>query len=87
MVNVPAEKILVTISAFVKSGNTPMPMLFIAMTYGLLAPVPVSPASSKPTNVGSFDGSIIPTHKAPTMKNRPNRKYIVLKAVLIVLRG
>lgn len=50
----PAEKILVTINAFVKSGSTLIPMFFIAITYGLLAPVPVSPASRSPVSVGSL---------------------------------
>lgn len=85
--SLPAEKIDVTINAFVRSGKTEMPIFFIAITYGLLAPVPVSPASSKPASVGSLYGRMMPTQSAPIMKKRPNRKYIVLNAVLIVLRG
>jgi hypothetical protein len=84
---VPAEKMEVTIKAFVRSGRTEMPMFFMAMTYGLEAPVPVSPPSSNAFRVGSLDGRMMPTHNAPMMKKSPKRKYIVLKAVFIVLRG
>jgi hypothetical protein len=85
--NVPAEKMEVTMSAFVKSGSTLRPMFFIAITYGELAPVPVSAASNNLTSVGSSYGRIMPTQSAPIIKKRPNRQYIVLKAALIVLRG
>jgi hypothetical protein len=86
---IPAEKMEVTIRALVKSGKTPMPMFFIAITYGLEAPVPApSPSPNNMLyNVGSSYGRMIPTHSAPMMKKSPNRKYIVLNAVLMVLRG
>ena len=70
----PAEKILVTINAFVKSGSTLIPMFFIAITYGLLAPVPVSPASRSPVSVGSLEGRMMPTQRAPMMKKMPKRQ-------------
>lgn len=51
----PAEKILVTSSAFVMCGRTPMPKFCIAMTYGEEAAVPVAElfASRIELSVGS----------------------------------
>lgn len=88
IVDVPAEKIDVAISALVRSGKTLIPIFFIAITYGLLAPVDVPTSESNMLlRVWSLYGRTMPTQSAPMMKNSPKRQYIVLKAVLIVLVG
>ena len=74
-------------SALVRSGKTVMPMFFIAITYGLAAPVSVPDESRTALSVGSLYGRMMPTQSEPRMKKRPKRQYIVLNAVLMVLRG
>ena len=72
----PAEKILVTKSAFVRCGRTPIPKFCIAITYGEEAAVPVAELSPERIAIsfGSLYGITMPQARAPPMKKSPNQR-------------
>jgi hypothetical protein len=70
-------------------GNVEMPRLLAAMTYG--DPAAELPASEVPSTMATSFGSLaemtMPMQRADPTKKRKNRKYMLLKAFLIVYRG
>ena len=83
----PNVKILtVRTYALTMCGSTPMPMWLIAMTYGD-APAVLPPPVTTFSNSGQYEAQTMPAASAPPMKNKPKRKYTVLKAVLIYTKS
>jgi hypothetical protein len=64
-------------------GKTPIPMFFMAITYGGAAAVPAALDPPKVAlRVGSSYGMTMLKHRAPPRKNVPKRQKALLNAAL-----